>query len=51
MSDKPQRILSYISLTIHKLWSNYRYPPTIVLDFTAHLVLKNDKCARINYRQ
>ena len=27
------------------------YPVSIVLDLTAHLFLKNDECARINYRQ
>ena len=24
------------------------YPTTIALDFTVHLLLKNEKCARIN---
>ena len=27
------------------------YPATIVIDLTAHLFLKNDQCAGINYRQ
>ena len=32
-------------------WSNYRMPATIVLNLTAHLFLKSNECAGINYRQ
>ena len=37
------------SITIYEATSEY--PATIVLDLTAHIFLKNEECARINYRE